>query len=104
MAQKNRNAETTDVKNLLLETPDLIREIVTQTVQQILESEMEETLGARRSERTDERAAYRSGYYDRSFITRVGKLELRIPQDRKDCFEPSYSNATSGARKLCLRP
>jgi putative transposase len=86
MAQKNRNAETTDVKNLLLETPDLIREIVTQTVQQILESEMEETLGARRSERTDERAAYRSGYYDRSFITRVGKLELRIPQDRKGLF------------------
>src|SRR5438270_11431112 len=74
MAQKNRNAETTDVKNLLLETPDLIREIVTQTVQQILESEMDEALGARRSERTEERAGHRSGYYDRSFITRVGKF------------------------------
>ncbi len=86
MAQKNRNAETTDVKNLLLETPDLIREIVTQTVQQILESEMDEALGARRSERTEERAGHRSGYYDRSFITRVGKLELRIPQDRKGLF------------------
>src|SRR5258706_531425 len=47
MAQKNRNAETTDVKTLLVETPDLIREIVEQTVQQILESEMDETLGAR---------------------------------------------------------
>lgn len=86
MAQKNRNAEPTDVKNLLLETPDLIREIVAQTVQQILESEMDETLGARRSERTEERVAHRSGYYDRSFITRVGKLELRIPQDRKGLF------------------
>lgn len=86
MAQKNRNAETTDVKNLLLETPDLIREIVAQTVQQILESEMDEALGARRSERTEERAGHRSGYYDRSFITRVGKLELRIPQDRKGLF------------------
>src|SRR5213080_4097222 len=86
MAQKNRNAETSEVKNLLLETPDLIREIVTQTVQQILESEMDEALGARRSERTEERAGHRSGYYDRSFITRVGKLELRIPQDRKGLF------------------
>lgn len=86
MAQKNRNAETTDMKNLLLETPDLIREIVTQTVQQILESEMDEALGAWRSERTEERAGHRSGYYDRSFITRVGKLELRIPQDRKGLF------------------
>jgi len=37
MAQKkNRNAETTEVKDLLLESPDLIREIVAQTVQQIL--------------------------------------------------------------------
>lgn len=86
MAPKNRNAETTDVKTLLVETPDLIREIVEQTVQQILESEMDETLGARRSERTEERVAHRSGYYDRSFITRVGKLELRIPQDRKGLF------------------
>jgi putative transposase len=86
MAPKNRNAETTDVKTLLMETPDLIREIVTQTVQQILESEMDETLGARRSERTEERTGHRSGYYDRSFITRVGKLELRIPQDRKGLF------------------
>src|SRR5213080_5252808 len=86
MAQKNLNAEPTDVKNLLLETPDLIRQIVTETVQQILESEMDEALGARRSERTEERAGHRSGYYDRSFITRVGKLELRIPQDRKGLF------------------
>lgn len=86
MAPKNRNAETTDVKTLLVETPELIRQIVEQTVQQILESEMDETLGARRSERTEERAGHRSGYYDRSFITRVGKLELRIPQDRKGLF------------------
>jgi putative transposase len=53
MAQRNRNAETTDVKTLLVERPDLIREIVKQTVQQILESEMDEALGARRSERTE---------------------------------------------------
>jgi len=86
MARKNRNAETTDVKTLLVESPDLIRQIVEQTVQQILESETDETLGARRSERTEERVAHRSGYYDRSFITRVGKLELRIPQDRKGLF------------------
>ena len=86
MARKNANPEVTDVKSLLLESPDPIRAIVEATVQQILECEMDETLQARRGERSEERLAHRSGYYDRSFITRVGKLELRIPQDRKGMF------------------
>jgi putative transposase len=30
--------------------------------------------------------SYRSGYYPRSLITRVGKLELRVPQDRNGGF------------------
>jgi len=29
---------------------------------------------------------YRSGYYPRSLVTRVGKLELRVPQDRNGRF------------------
>jgi transposase-like protein len=29
---------------------------------------------------------YRSGYYTRSLITRVGKIELRVPQDRAGRF------------------
>jgi putative transposase len=86
MARKNANPEVTDVKSLLLESPDPIRAIVEATVQQILECEMDEALQARRGERSEERLAHRSGYYDRSFITRVGKLELRIPQDRKGLF------------------
>ena len=31
-------------------------------------------------------AGYRSGYYARTLITRVGKLELRVPQDRDGRF------------------
>jgi transposase-like protein len=29
---------------------------------------------------------YRSGYYGRTLITRIGKLELRVPQDRAGRF------------------
>jgi Transposase, Mutator family len=29
---------------------------------------------------------YRSGYYVRSLVTRVGKLELRVPQDKQGRF------------------
>ena len=47
---------------------------------------MTEALGAGKSERTADRAGYRSGYYDRKLITRVGVLELRVPQDRAGHF------------------
>jgi len=47
---------------------------------------MTDALGAAKSERTTGRNGYRSGYYGRSLITRVGKLELRIPQDRTGQF------------------
>ena len=85
MARKDRNA-VVDVKALLAESADPIREVVQATVQQILECEMDELLQARRGERNEERTGYRSGSYERSFITRVGKLELRVPQDRAGRF------------------
>ncbi|MGA7614025.1 MAG: IS256 family transposase [Thermoanaerobaculia bacterium] len=84
MARKDSTA--VDVRRLVEESADPVRAIVKETIQQILECEMEEALGARNGERTAERLGYRSGYYERSFITRVGKLELRIPQDRKGLF------------------
>jgi putative transposase len=84
MARKDRNA--VDLKTLLAESADPIREVVQATLQQILECEMDELLQARRGERSEERTGYRSGSYERSFITRVGKLELRVPQDRAGRF------------------
>src|ERR1700758_451838 len=47
---------------------------------------MSETIGAEKGERTETRLAYRSGYYPRSLVTRVGTLELRVPQDRAGRF------------------
>jgi putative transposase len=47
---------------------------------------MTEALAAAKSERTVGRNGDRSGNYGRSLITRVGKLELRIPQDRTGRF------------------
>ena len=47
---------------------------------------MSQALGAEKGERVEGRLGYRSGYYVRSLITRVGKLELRVPQDRQGRF------------------
>jgi hypothetical protein len=40
----------------------------------VLEAEMTEALGAEKGERASGRQGYRSGYYDRTLITRVGSL------------------------------
>jgi putative transposase len=75
-----------DVVSKIVKDENFLRPLVEQVVQQVLEAEMDEALGAQKSERTPNRVGYRSGYYGRTFITRVGKLELRVPQDRKGRF------------------
>ena len=74
------------VKDILLSNPDGLREVIRTVMQEVLEAEMDEALGAAKGERTPERLGYRSGYYGRTLVTRVGKLELRVPQDRAGRF------------------
>ena len=74
------------VKDILLSNPDGLHEVIRAVMQEVLEAEMDEALGASKGERTPERLGYRSGYYGRTLVTRVGKLELRVPQDRAGRF------------------
>jgi putative transposase len=89
MARKQNTPSREDWKAAMVELVkegDYLRGVVEEVVQQILEAEMDEALGAEKGERTTNRRGYRSGYYQRTLITRVGKLELRVPQDRKGHF------------------
>jgi len=86
MAPKKTNANTIDWKSELLAGGDVVRELFREALQEVLEAEMTETLQAKPGERTAERQGLRSGYYSRTLITRVGKLELRVPQDRQGRF------------------
>jgi putative transposase len=90
MTRTKDNAEVhikkEELQQLLAEDRDLLQVIVEQAVQQILEAEMQEVLQAGKSERTETRLGYRAGYYHRTLVTRVGKIELRVPQDRQGRF------------------
>jgi transposase-like protein len=86
MPRKQHSAKKVDVGAVLAGQEDFLRPLVREVVQQVLEAEMEEAIGAEKSERTPNRIGYRSGYYGRTLITRVGKLELRVPQDRQGRF------------------
>jgi len=61
-------------------------EVMREAIQEVLEAEMTEALGAAKHERAEGRLGYRSGSYRRMLISRVGKLELRVPQDRLGRF------------------
>ncbi len=62
---------------------------------------MEEALQAGKSERTERRLGYRAGYYNRTLITRVGKVELRVPQDRQGRLRTGSLSAINAVRKRC---
>ena len=50
------------VNELFAKSPDGLREIVRAVVQEMLETEMTDALGAEKGERTSARLGYRSGY------------------------------------------
>lgn len=86
MTKTEGRTASTAVKEILLSSPDGLRDVIRAVMQEVLEAEMDEALGAHKGERTPERLGYRSGYYGRTLVTRVGKLELRVPQDRAGRF------------------
>ena len=86
MTKRQGKSGTIDVKALLREDEAFLRALVRTALQEVLEGEMTEALGADKGERTTGRQGYRSGYYGRTLITRIGKLELRVPQDRAGRF------------------
>ena len=86
MTARKGKSGTIDVKALLAGDEELLRALLRTALQEVLEVEMAEALGAEKGERTSSRLGYRSGYYGRTLVTRIGKLELRVPQDRAGRF------------------
>ena len=86
MTDEKSKAGRIDVKALLGDDADYLRAMVQSLVEATLEAEMTSLLGAEKGERPPARSGYRSGFYLRSLVTRVGTLELRVPQDRDGRF------------------
>jgi transposase-like protein len=75
-----------ELKQALTQDSNFLKPLIQLVLQEVLEAEMDDLLGAGKGERVEGRKGYRSGYYTRGLITRVGKLELRVPQDRQGRF------------------
>src|ERR671920_2451640 len=86
MTTDHRRVDAQMAQEVLLDDRSFLREIVERVVQQILEAEMSEHIGAAPYERTDKRTGQRNGYKPRTLRTRVGTLNLLVPQDREGTF------------------
>jgi transposase-like protein len=83
---------TEQVVGYLLEGEGLgfLRESLSWVVQQLMEAEVCDLIGAERGERTSERLTHRNGYRARPWATRAGELELAIPKLRRGSYFPSF--------------
>lgn len=85
-ARKKISAKRAELEELLKNDGNFLKVLMKESLQEVLEAEMTEALGAASSERAEGRLGYRAGYYGRSLVTRIGKLELRVPRDREGRF------------------
>ncbi len=68
---------------------DLIREAVRLVLQELIEAEAAEVVGAGLYERTETRRNERNGHRERTLSTKAGDVSLGIPKLRKGSFFPS---------------
>ena len=67
---------------------DVMREAMTLVLQELIEAEAAQAIGAARYERTDERVTHRNGSRTRLLSTKAGDVELHIPKLREGSFLP----------------
>jgi transposase-like protein len=93
--------EMMNLRALVEKTPDadLLREMIGFAAQRLMELEVEGLAGAPYGEKSVERFVQRNGYRDRSWETRAGTVELRIPKLRKGSYFPGFLEPRRMAEK-----
>jgi Transposase, Mutator family len=69
---------------------DFLRAVAESVLQLLMEADVEGLTGAGRHERTAERLNYRNGSRERALDTRLGTLQLRIPELRQGAYFPPF--------------
>src|SRR3712207_6082177 len=89
-AKKNIVSElikTYDIKTAK-DIQEALKDLLGETLQDMLEAEMNEHLGYEKYSRDDEGSNYRNGYKTKKVRSSMGELEINVPQDRDSEFEP----------------
>jgi putative transposase len=89
MAVKRMDFSSFVGKLLAEEEVDVLREGVRVLAQALMDAEASTQIGAELYERTENRTAHRNGYRTRTWDTRVGTVELRVPKIAPGTYFPS---------------
>jgi putative transposase len=103
MTTDHRRADTRMAQEALLDDPSFLKEILQRVIQEFLEAEMTEHVGAAPYERAEKRTGHRNGHKSRTLRTRVGTLNLLVPQDREGTFSTRlFARYQRNEKALCL--
>ncbi len=81
---------------------DFLKEGVRVLSQALMEVEVAQHIGAERYERSGERNGQRNGYRDRTWDTRVGTLDLKVPRVRDGSYFPSLLEPRKRAERALV--
>lgn len=87
MAQVNLTLSEQEVLQVITGNRDeALKFLLERILNELMQAESQEQLGASRSERTDSRTDYRNGVRERDLNTRIGKITLKVPRHRNEPF------------------
>ena len=91
------------LRNVGLEVDgDFLRRGIALLTRILMEMEVSQQIGAERYQRAEERQAYRNGYRERPWETRVGEIPLRIPKLRSGSYFPRFLEPRRRAERALL--
>ncbi|GHD76458.1 hypothetical protein GCM10010317_093060 [Streptomyces mirabilis] len=80
---------------------EAIRVVCERILQELIEAEATDVIGAAPREHSETRTTWRNGHRDRLLTTQAGDLDLKIPKVRSGSFFPSLLDArrSTGANR-----
>lgn len=90
MVYKNNTSNLNELLLKSIGSPDPMLFMLESLCKMMMEAEVENKVNAAKSERTDDRQGYRSGYRVRRFDTRMGTMYLMVPKLREGGYIPFF--------------
>lgn len=90
MAHKKNTTNLTELLLQCVTQPDPMLSMLEWLCTHLMEAEVDQQLGAEKSQRTDGRSGYRSGYRPRRLDTRMGTMYLMVPKFCQGGYIPFF--------------